>query len=168
MDASGQPQSFLSTDEHYRTVKTLHEKNLIVPLSGDFGGPKAIRAIGAYLKKQGGTVSAFYVSNVEQYLFQDGKATRLLRERRDAAADRGERVHPAVLDAPRRRRDAVALRHRPVRCGGERRENLLQQRRPGLREIANRRKTGLKSQEPAPGTGNLEPGTGRSLVPEPV
>jgi hypothetical protein len=75
VDAGGQPQSFLSTDEHYRTVKTLHEKNLIVPLSGDFGGPKAIRAVGAYLKKQGGAVSAFYVSNVEQYLFQDGKAT---------------------------------------------------------------------------------------------
>ena len=52
----------------------LQDKNLVVPVSGDFGGPKAIRAIGAYLHKQGGVVSAFYVSNVEQYLFQDGKA----------------------------------------------------------------------------------------------
>jgi hypothetical protein len=73
-DAAGQPQSFLSTEENFRTVKTLQERNLIVPISGDFGGPKAIRAIGAYLKRQGGVVSAFYVSNVEQYLFQDGKA----------------------------------------------------------------------------------------------
>jgi hypothetical protein len=73
VDASGQPQSFLSTEENYRTVKALEEKNLVVPVSGDFGGPKAIRAIGAYLKEQGGVVSAFYVSNVEQYLFQDGK-----------------------------------------------------------------------------------------------
>ena len=72
-DASGQPQSFLSTEENFRYVKALHENNLIVPVSGDFGGPKAIRAIGAYLKKQGGTVSGFYVSNVEQYLFQDRK-----------------------------------------------------------------------------------------------
>jgi len=71
-DATGQPQSFLSTEEHFRTVKTLEDKNLVIPVSGDFGGPKAIRAIGAYLLKQGGTVSAFYVSNVEQYLFQDG------------------------------------------------------------------------------------------------
>ena len=68
-------QSFLSTEEHFRTVKTLHDRNLIVPLSGDFGGPKTIRAVGDYLKRQGGTVSAFYVSNVEQYLFQDSKAT---------------------------------------------------------------------------------------------
>jgi hypothetical protein len=73
-DDAGEPQSFLSTEENFRFVKALHEKNLLVPVSGDFGGPKAIRAIGAYLQKQGAVVSAFYVSNVEQYLFQDGKA----------------------------------------------------------------------------------------------
>jgi hypothetical protein len=72
-DAAGVPQSFLSTEENYRYVKTLHEKNLIVPASGDFGGPKTIRAIGDYLRRHGGTVSAFYLSNVEQYLFMDGK-----------------------------------------------------------------------------------------------
>ena len=48
-------------------------RNLVVPVSGDFGGPKAIRAIGAYVRAQGGVVSAFYLSNVEQYLFQDRK-----------------------------------------------------------------------------------------------
>ena len=73
-DDAGEPQSFLSTEENFQFVKALHEKNLLVPVSGDFGGPRAIRAIGAYLQKQGAVVSAFYVSNVEQYLFQDGKA----------------------------------------------------------------------------------------------
>ena len=73
-DGAGEPQSFLSTEENFRFVKALHEKNLLVPVSGDFGGPKAIRAIGAYLQRRGAVVSAFYVSNVEQYLFQDGKA----------------------------------------------------------------------------------------------
>jgi len=73
-DASGTPQSFMSTEDNFRYVKSLHEKNLIVPVTGDFGGPKALRAIGEYLKKQGGVVRAYYVSNVEQYLFQDGKA----------------------------------------------------------------------------------------------
>src|SRR5439155_26495630 len=72
-DAAGQPQSFLSTEDNYRFVKSLQEKNLVVPASGDFGGPKTIRAIGAYLHEHGGVVSAFYLSNVEQYLFQDGK-----------------------------------------------------------------------------------------------
>jgi hypothetical protein len=73
-DDDGEPQSFLSTEENFRFVKALHEKNLLIPVSGDFGGPKAIRAIGAYLHKQGAVVSAFYVSNVEQYLFQDRTA----------------------------------------------------------------------------------------------
>jgi hypothetical protein len=73
-DDDGEPQSFLSTEDNFRFVKSLHEKNLLLPVSGDFGGPKAIRAIGAYLQKQGAVVSAFYLSNVEQYLFQDGKA----------------------------------------------------------------------------------------------
>jgi hypothetical protein len=73
LDETGQPQSFLSSAENYAYVKGLHEKNLIVPVSGDFGGPRAIRAIGAWLRQRGGTVSAFYVSNVEQYLFGDAK-----------------------------------------------------------------------------------------------
>ena len=73
VDATGRPQSFLATDEQFQVVKALHDKNLIVPVTGDFGGPKALRAIGAYLKARGAAVSAFYVSNVEQYLFQDGK-----------------------------------------------------------------------------------------------
>jgi len=72
-DRSGQPRSFLSSEDNYQYVKLLHEKNLIVPVSGDFAGPKAIRAISAYLKEHHGTVRAFYVSNVEQYLFGDGK-----------------------------------------------------------------------------------------------
>lgn len=73
-DGSGSPQSFLSTDASFQVVKALQDRNLIVPVSGDFGGPKALRSIAAYVAAHGSTVTAFYVSNVEQYLFQDGKA----------------------------------------------------------------------------------------------
>jgi hypothetical protein len=72
-DESGTPRSFLSSEENYAYVKDLHARNLIVPVSGDFAGPKAIRAIGAWLKGHGAAVSAFYVSNVEQYLFRESK-----------------------------------------------------------------------------------------------
>jgi hypothetical protein len=72
-DRTGQPRSFLSSEANYRFVKSLHERNLIVPVSGDFGGPKTIRAIGSYVKDHHGTIRAFYVSNVEQYLFGDHK-----------------------------------------------------------------------------------------------
>jgi len=42
-----------------------------VPVIGNFGGPKAIRAVGRYLKDRNAIVTAFYLSNVEQYLRQD-------------------------------------------------------------------------------------------------
>ncbi len=74
LDAAGIPQSFLSSEANFQFVKDLEDRNLLVPVSGDFGGPKAIRAIGSWLKEHDGVVSAFYVSNVEQYLFMDGKA----------------------------------------------------------------------------------------------
>jgi hypothetical protein len=45
-----------------------------VPLVGDFAGPKTIRAVGQYVKDREAVVTTFYLSNVEQYLFQNGVA----------------------------------------------------------------------------------------------
>ena len=59
-------------------MKDLESKNLLVPVVGDFGGPKAIREVGKYLKSIDAMVSAFYLSNVEQYLGQDGKTGAFL------------------------------------------------------------------------------------------
>src|SRR5205085_2108858 len=42
------------------------------PIVGDFAGEKALRRVGQYIKDHGATVAAFYTSNVEQYLFQQG------------------------------------------------------------------------------------------------
>lgn len=47
-------------------------KNLVVPVVGNFGGPKAVRAVGQYVRDHGASVDAFYVSEVEPYLMQDG------------------------------------------------------------------------------------------------
>ena len=71
-DRSGEERTFLASEEAFGLVKTMEGKNLIVPVVGDFAGPKAMRAIGAWLKTHGAIVSAFYVSNVEQYLQQNG------------------------------------------------------------------------------------------------
>ena len=62
-----------------RSLKDLQSRNLVVPVVGDFGGPKAIRAIGEYLKSHGATVAAFYLSNVEQYLVRTVSGTRSAR-----------------------------------------------------------------------------------------
>ena len=47
------------------------DKVMIVPVVGNFGGPKAIRAVATYLKQKETPVSVFYTSNVEQYLRDD-------------------------------------------------------------------------------------------------
>ena len=70
-DGEGQARSYLATEDSYRAMRDLERKNLVVPVVGNFGGPKALRAVGAYLKDRHATVSAFYLSNVEQYLRQD-------------------------------------------------------------------------------------------------
>lgn len=53
-------------------MRDLQRRNRIIPVVGDFGGSKALKAVGAYLRKNSYTVTAFYTSNVEQYLFQNG------------------------------------------------------------------------------------------------
>jgi hypothetical protein len=68
-DLRGKVGNFLAVAEDYNFVRELHRKNLIIPLVGDFGGSKALSAVGDYLRKNGLTVSAYYLSNVEQYLF---------------------------------------------------------------------------------------------------
>ena len=73
VDATGKSVSYLASEETFKTMKDLEERNLLVPVVGDFGGPKALRAVGQYVREHGATVSAFYLSNVEQYLQQDGK-----------------------------------------------------------------------------------------------
>jgi hypothetical protein len=71
-DQDGVFRSYLANEENFNVLKSLEAKNLIVPVVGNFAGPKAIRAVGRYLKDKEVVVSAFYLSNVEMYLEQDG------------------------------------------------------------------------------------------------
>jgi hypothetical protein len=71
-DGQGQYRSYLANEENFRYLKDLETRNLIIPVVGNFAGDKAIRAVGRYLKNFDAAVSAFYLSNVEQYLVQDG------------------------------------------------------------------------------------------------
>jgi len=72
-DSSGKPGNFLATEQDFAFVRDLQRKNRIVPVVGDFAGPKALKAVGDYLRKNSLTVTAFYTSNVEQYLFQNSQ-----------------------------------------------------------------------------------------------
>jgi hypothetical protein len=70
-DVSGLEHSYLANEENFQFMKELETRNMLVPVIGNFGGPKAIRAVGKYLKDRNAIVTAFYLSNVEQYLRQD-------------------------------------------------------------------------------------------------
>lgn len=69
-DSTGTARGYLASEESFRVLRELQRNNLVVPVVGDFAGPKALRAVGAYLRDHGTTVRAFYLSNVEQYLFR--------------------------------------------------------------------------------------------------
>lgn len=66
----GRPDGFLGTDRAFRIIQKFHIENRVVPVVGDFGGPKALAGIGRELARRGLSVRLFYVSNVEQYLFE--------------------------------------------------------------------------------------------------
>jgi hypothetical protein len=77
-DDAGVKRSYLASEENFHFLKNLQSRNLLVPVVGDFGGPKALRAIGAYARSVNARVAAFYVSNVESYLRGDGKQNAFL------------------------------------------------------------------------------------------
>ena len=69
-DPLGNEGGFLASEAAFRTVQAMEKEGRIVPLVGDFAGDRAMPGVAAYLKAERLTVSAFYVSNVEQYLFE--------------------------------------------------------------------------------------------------
>ena len=75
-DADGLNRSYMGSDAAFAALKDLQHRNLIVPLTGDFAGPRALRAVGDWLREHEATIDVFYVSNVEQYLFQQTDAWR--------------------------------------------------------------------------------------------
>lgn len=72
-DRTGQPQSYLSTEELFQWMKRFEAENRLIPIVGDFAGSKALKAVANFLQKNGLMVSTFYTSNVEYYLFENSQ-----------------------------------------------------------------------------------------------
>ncbi len=70
-DLDGVQGSYLASEDRWRRVRDLQRRDRVVPVTGDLAGPKAVRAIAQYLVETDRKVSAFYLSNVEQYLFRN-------------------------------------------------------------------------------------------------
>jgi len=128
-DLNNKLGNFLATTEDYDFVRNMHRKNLIIPVVGDFAGKKALRAVGDYLRKNGFTVTAFYTSNVEQYLFQN--------EVFAAFAD-NVRTLP-IDDRSLFIRSATGRFPHPARLPGHRASTLLQQMSVFLKDFSEGR-----------------------------
>ena len=128
-------RTFLSTEARFQLFKAYEERNLIVPVVGNFGGRTALRAIGDDLRARGLSVRAFYLSNVEQYLFGGAIGTGpwagVLPECRDAAAEPGQCVHPVDTGAS-------AVRFRGVHADPSR---FGTARKPPFRSARSRRRS---------------------------
>lgn len=72
-DREGERKNFLVAEDDYQFVRGMERRDLIVPVVGDLSGTGAVAAISRLLSSRGESVSAFYISNVEYYVFADGK-----------------------------------------------------------------------------------------------
>lgn len=68
-DGQGIHRSYIASEANFRALRAAELSNAIVPLVGNFAGDKAIKSVATYLKDRHATVTAFYLSNVEQYLW---------------------------------------------------------------------------------------------------
>jgi len=69
-DLAGVNHTYIANEANFKALRDFERNNLLVPIVGDFGGDKAVQAVGRYLREHGATANYFYTSNVEQYLFQ--------------------------------------------------------------------------------------------------
>jgi len=77
-DLDGKQRNYLALEEDFQFLKGMQERDLIIPVTGDLSGTKAMRAIGEYLREINERVSAFYDSNVEFYLVRNGSFDRFV------------------------------------------------------------------------------------------
>lgn len=69
-DLTGKQCNYLVSEDDFRFMKSLQERNLVIPVTGNLAGDHALKSIAAYLNNRGEKVSAFYTSNVEFYLMR--------------------------------------------------------------------------------------------------
>jgi hypothetical protein len=77
-DRKGRKVCYLASEDDFQFLKTLEGRDGVIPVVGDLSGSHALAAIGQLMNQRGERLSAFYVSNVENYLFRDGGYTRYI------------------------------------------------------------------------------------------
>jgi hypothetical protein len=78
-DSAGRQRNYLASEEAFQFVKSMQAQDTIIPVVGDLGGPSALVSIGRLLDVRREKLSALYASNVEDYLFRDGRFPRFVQ-----------------------------------------------------------------------------------------
>jgi hypothetical protein len=111
-DRAGNQINFLADEDLFQYVRAMQLENRIVPVVGNVSGDRAVKAIGSYAADHSLKVSAFYVSNVEQYLMtRDGGFDAYVRNVKTLPRDstsvvirsyfgRFGRTHPLFVPGP--------------------------------------------------------------------
>jgi hypothetical protein len=71
-DAGGERRNYLANEDDFQFVRSLQQRDLVIPVVGNLAGPSALVRIGALMKERGDRLSVFYSSNVEFYLWREG------------------------------------------------------------------------------------------------
>lgn len=116
-DPAGNKTGFLASEEAFRFVQTMEREHKIIPVVGDFAGDRAMPGVAAHLTEQKATVSAFYVSNVEQYLFENNVWPKWVRNIAALPAGEDSLFIRAYLDQGRKH---------PSEMNGHRTATILQ------------------------------------------
>lgn len=77
-DDSGRQANYLATEDGYQFLRDLQARDLVIPVVGDLSGPSAVAKVGKAIAARGEKLTAFYVSNVEFYLFREGTFERFV------------------------------------------------------------------------------------------
>ena len=101
-DPDGEPLGFLARESTFRLVQQMERENRVIPLVGDFAGDHAMPGLAAYLRQARLTVAVFYVSNVEQYLFENGVWSKWRRNIEALPTDADSLFVRCYLDQGRR------------------------------------------------------------------
>jgi hypothetical protein len=116
-DPEGATRGFLASEEAFRFVQTMEREGRVIPVVGDFAGDRALPGIAAYLAREKIPVSAFYTSNVEQYLLEPQVWAKWARNVAALPVDDRSLFIRAYLDQGRRH---------PLQMKGHRSATVLQ------------------------------------------
>jgi hypothetical protein len=72
-DASGHMWNYLASEDDFQFLRALEGRDGVIPVVGDVAGTHAMAMIASVMAAHKQQISAFYISNVENYVFRDGR-----------------------------------------------------------------------------------------------